>query len=148
MESAAEDVRLDRLESLAAITRLVHEYCLAMDDRDLERFTALWHPDATWASSTKSVTGIRPIVEAIEDGWTKAPRSRHFSANLVIDVDGDRATARSAVLIAVQFTDGARSRYGRDFIDVFERRSGVWRIASRTVGESVPLDGVPEAFGA
>ncbi|CAN5312241.1 hypothetical protein BH10ACT7_BH10ACT7_27770 [soil metagenome] len=143
-----DDARLDRLESLADITRLVNEYCIAMDDRDLERFAALWHPDATWASSARSVTGIRSIVDAIEDGWTKAPRSRHFSANLVIELDGDRATSRSAVLIAVQFPDGARSRYGRDFSDVFERRSGEWRIASRTVGESVPLDGVPEAFGA
>lgn len=148
METAADDVRLDRLESLAAITRLVHEYCIAMDDRDRERFSALWHPDATWASSTGSATGIRAIVDTIEDGWAKAPRSRHFSSNLVIDLDGDRATARSAVLIAVQFADGARSRYGRDFTDVFERRSGEWRIGSRTVGESVALDGVPEAFGA
>lgn len=148
METAADDVRLDRLESLAAITRLVHEYCIAMDDRDRERFAALWHPGATWASAAKSVTGIPSIIDTIEHGWIKAPRSRHFSTNLVIDLDGDRATARSAVLIAVQFPDGAHSRYGRDFSDVFERRSGEWRIASRTVGESIPLDDVPEAFGA
>lgn len=144
----ADDDRIDRLQSIVDITRLVHEYCIAMDDRDPVRFAALWHDDATWVSSTRSVTGIPAIMNAIEAGWAKAPRARHFCANLVIDLDGDRATARSAVLIAVQFADGAGSRYGRDFRDVFECRAGQWRMTSRTVGESVPLDGVPEAFGA
>lgn len=147
MESADDD-RIDRLESITAITRLVHEYCLAMDDRDVSRFASLWHPDATWESAGTSASGIQSILESIESGWQRIPQARHFSSNLVIDVDGDRASARSAVLIAVQFPDGGRSRYARDVTDVLERRDGEWRIASRTLGESAAIDGPAEAFGA
>lgn len=148
METAADDDRLDRLESRAEITRLVHEYCHGADTRDLRRFLGVWHPDARWESAGSSVTGVDAILEAIEAQWARLPETRHLSANLVIDLDGDRATGQSAVLIAVAFPDGARARYTRTYDDVYERREGQWRIATRVAGESRAIDGPIEAFGA
>jgi hypothetical protein len=62
------------------------------------------------------------------------PRTKHIITNVVIDVDGERACARSYATVFQQ-TDELPLQpiaCGR-YVDRFERVSGAWRFADRLV---------------
>jgi len=124
--------RLDRLESLADLTRLAHSYCQAFDDRALDRFLALWHGDATWEMLPGTVLeGTDGIRSATEAAWGSLPATRHLTTNLVVDIQGDSATGSAQVLAFVQSPDGTWSQMVVTYNDVYERRNGRWAFARR-----------------
>jgi uncharacterized protein (TIGR02246 family) len=124
--------RLDHLESLAALTRLVHDYCHAFDGRELDRFLALWHDDATWEMLPGTVLeGHDGIRSATEGAWASLPATRHLTSNHVVDLDGDSATGSAQVLAFVQSPEGAWTQMVVTYTDVYQRRDGQWAFARR-----------------
>jgi gamma-hexachlorocyclohexane dehydrochlorinase len=132
---ATDDVaaRLDRLESEAALTRLVHDYCQAFDDRALDRFLALWHDDATWEMLPGTVLeGREGIRTATEAAWGSLRATRHLTTNLLVAIDGDTATGASQALAFVQSPDGTWTQMVATYTDSYERRDGRWALARRS----------------
>ena len=90
------ETRIDRLESQFELHRLVSEYCHGVDKRDLNRFLDIWHEDAVWEigppfGNFEGKDEVwRPLVEHI---WPASRETHHWTTNLVVEIDGDRARA-------------------------------------------------------
>lgn len=134
------EARLKLIEDKQAIHDVIVRYCRGVDRSDPELVAAAFHDDAT----DNHFGPVLPFREAI--GTLKSARkgsapskttSMHNLCNILIEVDGDIARCESYVNVVVripQETGGAMDwlHAGR-YVDRFERRSGEWRIACRTV---------------
>jgi ketosteroid isomerase-like protein len=140
--------RLDRVESELAIRRLVYEYCHGADKRDLDRFAAIWDDEAVWAPDLDHpFVGIDTICAAVTGQWEAFRQMHHLTANLVVSIDGDRATGEADVDVCVQMPDGTWMRGGGTYRDVYVRRDGRWRIAYRDASPGYNIDPLPPGVG-
>jgi hypothetical protein len=55
----------------------------------------------------------------------------HWMANVIIDVDGDKATSRAALDCFVIDNEDGPTQIGGLYTDTFERRNGRWGIVVR-----------------
>jgi ketosteroid isomerase-like protein len=140
--------RLDRVESELAIRRLVYEYCHGADKRDLNRFAAIWDDAAVWAPDLDHpFEGIHAICAAVKGQWAAFRQMHHLTANLVVSLDGDRATGEADVDVCVQMLDGTWMRGGGTYRDVYVRRAGQWRIAFRDASPGYYINPLPPGVG-
>ena len=59
-------IRLDRVEAELALHRLVNDYCIGADHRDLARWQRVWTADAVWQTSPeRAYRGIVARLSAI-----------------------------------------------------------------------------------
>ena len=92
------------------------------------------HADTMQVSSCEGSTEVQAFCEQTRVYPDGTPRTKHVVSNVIIEIDGDRATARSYVTVFQQ-TDVlplqpiASGRY----IDRFERAAGRWRFADRLI---------------
>ena len=118
------------------IREVVMRYSRAIDRRDLTAVADCYHPDATDHHGTY-VGGVAGFLDRLRAELPKCERTVHFVGNVLIDhLDHDRARCESYVLAFHRL--GARGeKPPRDrtvslrYLDRFERRDGVWRIATR-----------------
>lgn len=142
--------RLAELEARAAIADVVHLFCRAADRSDLAAIAPLFHPDAldNHAFYEGDVPGL---VEWMRERHRNILNASHNVTNLLIEFAGaDRALVESRVTVCIRYSpEGAAAfakgagvtlaantqvdvlSFGR-YVDVFERRDGAWKIASRT----------------
>ncbi|OHV36055.1 MULTISPECIES: nuclear transport factor 2 family protein [Pseudofrankia] len=121
-------------EDQAQISEVLIRYATGIDQRDWKLFRTCWTDDV------EADYGLRLSgAEAITDYMTTAHRdmgdTRHQLSNLVIDVTGDRATARSyvhAVLMIRPDDPNAFIDVIGSYDDVLVRTADGWRISSRS----------------
>ncbi|GIJ50611.1 hypothetical protein Val02_74970 [Virgisporangium aliadipatigenens] len=137
-------LRLERVEAQLALQRLVHDYCIGADHRDLQRWTSVWTTDAVWETSPdRRFVGIESIRNAVQDQWRTFPIMQHATANHVIDFNGATAKGRCDVVILVQLPDRRWIAGGGSYEDHYRIVGGSWRIAYRRVVR--PFDLAPLA---
>jgi 3-phenylpropionate/cinnamic acid dioxygenase small subunit len=127
-----------------AIRALVHRYAELIDAGDLDGVAALF-AHATWRSTGREAAlhgaaETRRAYDGVllyEDG---TPATKHVVTNVVVEVDDDRATARSYFTVFQARPDFPLQAVicGR-YEDVFDRVDGAWRFADRLI--------VPELLG-
>jgi hypothetical protein len=127
---------IDAIVSRQQITDLTMAYCRGVDRVDQTLLEGIFHDDSIVVSGVFNGSGpdfareICQIVGAIFD------KTFHSIANQWIEVDGDRAIGESYVIAVASGSDGEGGvrEYlsGGRYIDRFERRGGVWKIAERT----------------
>lgn len=128
---AALEARIDQLESRDAIANLQYDYAHGCDNRDADRFMAIWHDDATYDlhNDFGSNTGhaeIRGVLGKIWDAYTE---SHHWMTNIVTKFqDADHATTEADCICIVRGPDGFEI-ISATYLNLNERRDGVWRIA-------------------
>ena len=129
--------RIDELESRAALRDLVTDYCLGFDNRDWDRFIAIWHPDAVWEIGPPFGTfiGHEGIREAVFDILYPVWReTHHLASNLLLTFDDpDHARGVCNVDCMGATVDDVVQMISATYRDDFERRDGVWKIAKRHV---------------
>ncbi len=142
------------------IERVLRMYCRAIDRLDLDLLRSVYHPDAT--DSHGSFDGNAHQFAEFIMGRLPAVTSYGFhtvtNSIIDVDVDGDRAVAESsyfgyhripggiesissyfgaeyAALAQREQTIDEEHEYvcGGRYLDRFERRDGVWRIAQRRI---------------
>ena len=129
--------RVDELESRAALRDLVSDYCIGFDNRDGDRFMAIWHEDAVWDIGPPF--GVfnhhSGIGEALSDVLYPAWRQTlHLTSNLVVAFDDPRHARGSCDVQCIGANpEGVVQMVGATYSDNFERRDGVWKIAKRKV---------------
>ena len=122
-------VQADLLE----IQRVINDWVVFRDSLQLDRLLSLWHADGvmmtTWAQ-VPAADFIRLSREAVARG----AQVQHLLGGCHIDIVGDRAVAQTKTTIAQRgLLDGVLCDavcYSR-FYDLFERRSGEWKIVFR-----------------
>ena len=127
--------RLRRLEDRAEIADLVTRYGLAMDDRDVAAFDALFTEDVRiWsADGVMDSRGFGPVTEMFKGRFAVLGPSNHFTHDRLVefdDADPDRATG-------LVLSHAEMQRRGQPMLaairyrDVYRRVDGRWKFAER-----------------
>src|SRR4051794_27208333 len=119
-----------------AVRNLLGRYCELMDAADWTAVGELF-VDAELVGPDGSVIAAGPAaIQAMYEHGTRlydgSPRTRHLTANSIVDVDEDNATARSSYVV-FQAVEGFPLQpiiTGR-YQDAFARADGAWRFARR-----------------
>lgn len=140
--------RLEHLEAREAVREALLAIARGTDRFDGALLASVIHADAELDMGGKMMTGAA-FAAALKPPAASRPGRMHIVSNQRIDVSGDRASTES-YLVSCQDVeiDGVRKtriRAGR-YIDRFERRAGVWKLARRTlIDEWSRVDVVGEA---
>jgi hypothetical protein len=127
---------MDRLAAIAdkaECTEVVHRVARAIDRRDPELLATLFHPDATddhgmfAGTAADFIAWVMPVLGTMK-------RTQHLIGQVLVEVSGEQARAESYFIahhtIAGPDGDVLMLAAGR-YLDRFERRDGVWKIAHR-----------------
>tara|TARA_A100001391_G_scaffold160929_3_gene119720 strand:- start:5278 stop:5856 length:579 start_codon:yes stop_codon:yes gene_type:complete len=140
-QAAAIGMIWDRL----AVTDILHRYCHALDRRDFGLMESCFHADATMDYASQAMTSDAFIGFARHMAgmlrWTV-----HQLSNFTISIEGDIARTESYVFAYHRIPAEAEGDYyfrlnGQEqialvtcrYIDRFEKRDGLWRIAHRVI---------------
>jgi ketosteroid isomerase-like protein len=118
------------------IHEILMRYCRAIDRCDEELLRSVYHPDAVDNHGSQNGRASEFVPWAIK-ALERDELTTHFIANELIEVRGDLAYGESYFI-------GVHRRKQKDgttvdltfagrYVDRFERRQGVWKIAHRQV---------------
>ena len=148
----ASTLSLQEISDRIQIGDLLTRYTVAIDQKDWSLLDTCFTPDAHLDyTSAGGVAGDYPKVRAwLEVVLAPFPMTVHYITNSVVDLDGDAATARTAVLnpMGFQNEDGSMHLFtvGAHYHDELVRTDDGWRIRER-IEESAFMDGtLPEAL--
>jgi ketosteroid isomerase-like protein len=140
--AASADYANDRAE----IENISNKYMVAVDAGDIELVMSTWHEDGelVWVFGTENGKDeIRAAMsnfggaryQAIPEGATSRPRTRHQIINHVIDVDGDTATTTAYWFATTNNTPqgDVQLLYMGHYEDILVREDGKWLFKSRKV---------------
>jgi ketosteroid isomerase-like protein len=139
-------VLADYANDRAEIENISNKYMVAVDAGDIELVMSTWHEDGelVWVFGTENGKDeIRAAMsnfggaryEAIPEGATSRPRTRHQIINHVIDVDGDTATTTAYWFAMTNRTpqNDVQLLYMGHYEDILVRENGQWLFKSRKV---------------
>jgi 3-phenylpropionate/cinnamic acid dioxygenase small subunit len=135
---ATLEQRIRLIEDRQAIERVLLDYGRTLDARDFAAYAALFAPTGEWQGALGVYKGPKDIQAAMEKIFTDAaadiPKGRNFHvmSNFFIDVQGDRATARSNfIFYKLEGSKPVAEVAGR-YEDVLVRINGAWKFQQRT----------------
>jgi uncharacterized protein (TIGR02246 family) len=130
--------RLQRLEDEASIRRILVDYAATQDARDYDGYAALFAKDGEWSTGKTVHKGRAAIRQLLVGLYGNPPpgyvnsESFHITYNAQIELNGDRATARSRHLLIMRGPKGEPTPMlaGR-YEDELIREEGQWKILRR-----------------
>jgi hypothetical protein len=145
------DPRLSALLDKQDIEEVVLRYCRGIDRRDFELVRGCYHADARDHHGSFS-GGVEEYIAWVDKLTSRYRWSMHLIANVLIDLGPGDPTIDVAACetsgVSLHRSDDTKPYMnlatGFRYLDRFERRAGVWKIAERTaVGEwsmKIPKD--------
>ena len=124
-----------RVADELAIRRLLATYCHSCDDGRFAELLELFAADASFVHGDTTCTGHAALRGFFEERQGKAEqRGRHLTANMVLDVHGDRAHALSD-FVYLNSVEGTVTiaRAGRYRDELIRMNDGQWRFVRREV---------------
>ena len=124
------------LEDKAAIREVLGRYCFHLDAGEFDAMAALFTEDGTWHTDFGKGTGRAGIIEharSLRAGDAPRPRGVHLTTNIVIELDGDRATVRSNWMVAQNHAAGPRISSAGGYHDDMEKQGGGWMFRYRKI---------------
>ena len=116
------------------IRELLARYCFALDAEQFEEMAALFTSDGVWQTAFGTGTGRAGIVaQARSIATGPRPRRVHLTTNIVIDLDGDTATARSNWVLIQNSSNGPTIGSGGGYSDTLAKLGGQWFFKHRTI---------------
>lgn len=130
--------RLERLADLEDVRDALRAFSRGMDRFDREVYLSAFWPDAEMAAGpfVGSVQGCWDWAKPMHEQWQLL--THHALLNNSVEFDGDTAHSETYYLFVARnrpFPGAAAETLtlaGGRYIDRFERRDGVWKIALRT----------------
>ena len=123
------------------IRELLARYCFALDADRFEDMAALFTADGVWETAFGTGTGrdgIAAQARAIATG--PRPRRVHLTTNIVIQLDGDTATARSNWALIQNSLTGPIIGSGRGYTDQLFKLGGQWFFRHRRIDRFIKAD--------
>lgn len=134
--SSADDAReaaIDALIAKDALRELAMRYCRAIDRRDPELLRSVYHEDAMDEHGTVFSDRASVFVERQPEIMAPFELTAHYVTNTSYRLDGDRAEGELYFIAYHRVTEPKPQHIvvtGR-YLDRYERRAGVWKIAYR-----------------
>jgi uncharacterized protein (TIGR02246 family) len=123
------------------IRELLARYCFALDADRFEAMAALFTPDGVWETAFGTGTGPAGIVaQARSIATGPRPRRVHLTTNIVIDLDGDTATAQSNWALILNSPAGPVIGSGGAYADRLVKVDGRWFFKHRTIDRYIKAD--------
>lgn len=137
--------RVRRLEDREEIHALFMEYRRCLDEKDFERYSALFSQEGEWSTGDDLYAKGPKAIQTLVDGMlgtllTQEPGDDlHVVVNPAIVVDGDRASARSTWIYVVRGDGGdpVLCKVGH-YDDELVREDGRWKFARRHAPIDMP----------
>jgi len=127
------DRRLDELLSRNEIYEVLTRYCRGVDRCDVELLRSVYHEDAVDDHGMFKGLG-RDFAEWIVAWELENIRGcQHFIGNFSCEIEGDTAFTETYCISFSEGMSGGNATVYNRYIDRFERRDGVWKIADRRV---------------
>jgi hypothetical protein len=82
-----------------AVRELVENWSIHRDNRDWDRFLALWHPGGAMMTTWGGKAAPEDFVAAASDGFARGDRMLHAVGGVSVEIEGDRAIAKSKLRI-------------------------------------------------
>ncbi|MET0182845.1 MAG: nuclear transport factor 2 family protein [Caulobacterales bacterium] len=135
MSELSLEQRLDRTESRAALSDLMHRYAVLSDLHDMEGVSQLFVEDVR--SPVRQPDGSTKIEigrAALRDWYQLAPKNErvHFVGNIVIDfIDADNAKGVVYTMSGGRISDNEWRTSTIKYQDRYRRENGQWLFVSR-----------------
>jgi uncharacterized protein (TIGR02246 family) len=140
----------DRLE----IQQLIVEYGHLLDTHDLVGYSNLFAQEGEWIGGFGRAKGPQAILEMMNKYIGTAPfdprnvRGFHLLTNIIIHLDGDRATAWSRIVYLTRNKDDKPvPAMGGHYDDALIREHGHWKFLRRVVMMEIPFQDPREIKG-
>jgi ketosteroid isomerase-like protein len=131
-----------------AIRECIDRFSTAMTQRDLSAIAPLFLTDGSWGADAPLdfvMTGADVIAGAMEQNAGVFEFSMHMVHSVVIDLDGDRASARTVLQERTNKRDGSGGMLFQGiYHDELHRTQAGWRFASRRF-QPVCIERIPPA---
>ena len=125
------------LEEKDAIREVLAEYCFRLDGARYDDMAALFTEDGTWDTAFGAATGRAAIAGQARDIRLQAgdnrPRAVHLTTNIVIALDGRRATVRSNWTVVQNSPQGPKIGSGGGYADRMVKQNGHWLFEYRKI---------------
>ena len=125
------------LEEKEAIREVLAEYCFSLDDGRYDDMAALFTEDGTWDTAFGTAKGRAEIAALARDIRARAgenrPRAIHLVTNIVMALDGDRATVRSNWTVVQNSPTGPKIGSGGGYADQMAKEGGRWLFRYRKI---------------
>ncbi len=132
--SPALERDLDLALSRQALRELSMAYCRGIDRADGELLASVFHDDATVVVGIANGPASQYVGAIVRHVQENLERCFHSLANEWFQISGDRAVGESYAIVVLTSTEDGRdidTIVGGRYLDRFERRRGVWKIAER-----------------
>jgi hypothetical protein len=141
-EPANLATRVQQIEDREAIQRLLMEYGRSLDNRDFATYSHLFASNGEWSGSFGTFRGPAAIQAAMEKAFANAkdiPKGTnfHMMSNVIIDLQGDRATASSKWIFFKMDKSKPEGAIAGRYDDVLIRENGAWKFLKRVAGAPV-----------
>jgi 3-phenylpropionate/cinnamic acid dioxygenase small subunit len=119
------------VDEARAIERVLAEYCQRCDDGRFDDLVDLFAADGSFAFGRREVVGREALLEYF--AWAQSPdrRGKHLVSNVIIEVQGDTATARSDYVFLVRRDGDIVPLAAGRYVDDLRKADGRWRIDRR-----------------
>ncbi|KAF4233191.1 hypothetical protein CNMCM8980_004486 [Aspergillus fumigatiaffinis] len=135
-ESSVIEQRLAVLEAREAIREVLYTYARAADRADLELFKSCYHADGTdchWFYNGNAHEFANYVIPLLR----KISNSQHSITNAHITLNGNRAFVESQWYVLHRIPLDTHRLVDQQcegrYLDMFEKRDGVWKILHRRV---------------
>jgi hypothetical protein len=122
------------LADTAAIVRLTHDYCWALDTREWERLRLIFVPDVVAHLGAGGQRGVDEVIARTSRALSHLDASQHTVSTHDVVITGDSATGRCylhAQHVRRGIPGGDNFVIGGRYDDHYVRTSNGWRIAER-----------------
>lgn len=140
--------RLQLLEDKDAIRHLLETYIDFNESRDYRGYSYLFAKNGVLHLRRGDAVGPDAIYKLLEENFggplpadSFLRNASHVLSNVMIDVDGDSATARSRwALLSPSPADGTpRVAQSGFYVDKLVREDGEWKFQERTIQTGIPV---------
>jgi hypothetical protein len=121
---------LDTLLAKQAIAEVLYRYCHAVDRIDPDLGAMIWHDDGLALYEGIFEGTGREFIEFVFDQHRDCDATSHQLTNMLIEVDGEKATSQSYVTACIRASGVDVIVRGR-YVDSWSQRRGIWRIDER-----------------
>jgi len=112
------------------VREVMARYCWHVDHQQFPQWLALFAPDCAWGARGARLFEGSEAMAKLAAGLAKKAATgepqRHFAANLLVEVDGDRATLRSYVAV-IRISTGQAVTVG-EYEVTLVKLDGRWKI--------------------